>query len=94
LIADTAFPKLGQGANQRIQMPLKAGAQLPGLTCEQKLEAIAYSNAITSARQAVEWGMRAIQGSFARLRVPLDANNAPGRSILIETCMRLHNVRT
>jgi hypothetical protein len=38
--------------------------------------------------------MQAVQGSFARLRVPLDANDAPARAQLIETCLRLHNVRT
>lgn len=93
LLADTAFPKLGEGANRKILTPLKAGARLPGLTRAEKLDAINESNAITSARQAVEWGMRAVQSSFGRLRIPLDINDPEGRSILIETCLRLHNIR-
>lgn len=93
LIADTAFPKLGQGVNQKIKTPLKAGARIRG-TRQARQQKIEYSNAITSARQAVEWGMRALQGCFARLRLPLDVNDPAGRMRLLETCLRLHNVRT
>lgn len=57
LIADTAFPSLGEGENQKILKPLKAGDRLPGLTYHEKLEKIQESHAITSAHQAVEWGM-------------------------------------
>ncbi|KAF8602993.1 hypothetical protein BDV93DRAFT_580586 [Ceratobasidium sp. AG-I] len=94
LLADTAFPHLGRGENQKIHTPLKQGAKLRGLTRAQKLERLERSNDVTSARQAAEWGMRAIQGAFARLRVPLDANDAVCRARLLEVCFRLHNVRT
>ena len=36
--------------------------------------------------------MRALQGSFGRLRVPLDINNSPARKRLLEICVRLNNV--
>jgi hypothetical protein len=36
--------------------------------------------------------MQALQGSFGRLRVPLNITNAEGRARLIELCVRLHNV--
>ncbi|KAG8717938.1 hypothetical protein FRC08_006317 [Ceratobasidium sp. 394] len=94
LIGDSAFPKLRRGLLDKIHTPLKAGRRLPGLTPAQRRQAIVYSNAITSAHQAVEWGMRAIQGAFARLRMPLDANDGAWRKLMIETCLRMHNVRT
>ncbi len=37
--------------------------------------------------------MRALQGSFGRLRVPLDINDEQGRVRLILTCVRLNNLR-
>ncbi|KAG8711925.1 hypothetical protein FRC08_015248 [Ceratobasidium sp. 394] len=94
LIGDTAFPKLRHGLLDKIHTPLKAGTQLGHLSPAQRRQAIKYSNAITVARQAVEWGMRAIQGAFGRLRIPLDANNSAWRSVVIETCLRMHNLRT
>lgn len=36
----------------------------------------------------------AIQGSFGRLRIPLDINDNAGRGNLLEVCFRLHNLRT
>ncbi|QRV77090.1 DDE superfamily endonuclease [Ceratobasidium sp. AG-Ba] len=94
LIADTAFPKLQIGLQNKIHTPLKARTNLRHLTPGQRLRAIRYSNSITSARQAVEWGMRAIQGAFGRLKMPLDANDTKWRQLVIETCLRMHNVRT
>ncbi|CAE7160568.1 unnamed protein product [Rhizoctonia solani] len=93
LIADTAFPRVGADLAGKIQTPLKERARLaddPNEAAQQ----IAYSNSITSARQPAEWGMRALQGAYGRLRMPLDINNPIGRRVLIETCLRLHNLRT
>lgn len=95
LIANTVFPRNGDGLANKIKTPLKHGGRFPrGTTRAQAQRKVKYSNAITSARQAVEWGMRAIQGAFWRLRMPLDINDPFGRRILIETCLRLHNLRT
>ncbi|KZV61810.1 hypothetical protein PENSPDRAFT_592328, partial [Peniophora sp. CONT] len=49
---------------------------------------------LLSYRQTAEWGMCALQGSFGRLRVPLEIENSERRGDLLETCLRLHNVRT
>lgn len=38
--------------------------------------------------------MRAIQGAFGRLRLPLNINQVEDRQELLEVCMRLANVRT
>jgi hypothetical protein len=50
------------------------------------------SREITNARQAVEWGMRSIQGAFGRLRLPLSINPKSRQRILI-ICFRLHQLR-
>ncbi|KAG8702647.1 hypothetical protein FRC08_003346 [Ceratobasidium sp. 394] len=85
LLGNSAFPTLGDGPGQRIKTPLKRGRRIPGTTREEPEESIRMSNVITSARQAVEWGMRAIQGSFGRLRLPLDANDGEWRATILET---------
>jgi len=38
--------------------------------------------------------MHKLQGSFGRLRIPLGAEDMDKRADLIETCFRLHNLRT
>jgi hypothetical protein len=43
--------------------------------------------------QTAEWGMRAIQGAFGRLCLPLNIANEEAHSDLIEICLRLHNLR-
>ena len=48
---------------------------------------------VLSIRQAAEWGMRALQGSFGRLRTPLPSNDAH-RARIISVCIHLHNLRT
>ncbi|CAE6449966.1 unnamed protein product [Rhizoctonia solani] len=93
LIADTAFPRTSADMTGKIKTPLKERAAL-GEDPVRAAEQLAYSNAITSARQPAEWGMRALQGAYGRLRMPLDINNPVGRRVLLDTCFRLHNLRT
>lgn len=62
-------------------------------TADQIAEATAFNRELLSYRQTAEWGMRAIQGSFGRLRVPLNIDGNAKRGNLIETCLRLHNTR-
>lgn len=38
--------------------------------------------------------MRELQGSFGRLRIPLGIEVLDKRADLLETCFRLHNLRT
>ena len=48
---------------------------------------------IVNARQAAEWGMRSIQGSFGRLRIPLSITMDHLRCRILLTCFRLHQLR-
>ncbi|CCO36546.1 hypothetical protein BN14_10685 [Rhizoctonia solani AG-1 IB] len=90
---DTAFPRTSEELAGKIKTPLKDRAAL-GNDPVQADEQLAYSNTITSARQPAEWGMRALQGAYGRLRMPLDITNPIGRWVLLDTCFRLHNLRT
>lgn len=59
---------------------------------EKKLRAEALNRCVKRVRQASEWGMRALQGPFARLKqqLPVDAER---RRLIISTCVRLYNLR-
>ncbi|CCO34818.1 hypothetical protein BN14_08926 [Rhizoctonia solani AG-1 IB] len=63
LITDTAFPRTSADMTGKIKTPLKERAAL-GEDPVRAAEQLAYSNAITSARQPAEWGMRALQGAY------------------------------
>ncbi|KAG8681878.1 hypothetical protein FRC09_017169 [Ceratobasidium sp. 395] len=90
LIGDTAFQS--DTLADKIHTPLKVGNELPADRAE-RAAVIEYSNKITQARQAVEWGMRSVEGVFRRLRVPLSIHDPAGRQRLLEACIRLHNLR-
>ena len=51
------------------------------------------ARSITSARQAAEWGMHAIKGTFGRLRTVLTSDHKR-RCTILECCMHLHNYQT
>ena len=94
LVADTAFPR-GSVALRRggfIRAPMKAGERLQ-MTDEEMQAAVRFDNQLLSCRQAAEWGMRTIQGSFGRLRLPLPIADTRARANLIEACIRLSNIR-
>ena len=94
LVADTAFPR-GSTALQNggfIRAPMKAGKRLQ-MTDEEMRAAVQFDNQLLSCRQAAEWGMWTIQGSFGHLRMPLPIVDTRGRANLVETCIRLSNVR-
>lgn len=93
LVTDTAFPRGAINIHNHIQAPLKSGQRWTGTT-EQLEEQLEYNRQLLSFRQTAEWGNCALQGSFGRLRVPLDANNSDTRGNLIEICIRLHNLHT
>ncbi|KEP44928.1 DDE family endonuclease [Rhizoctonia solani 123E] len=79
LIADSAFPRLNVGNSQKIKVPLKKNTILPGDNAEQRRKK-AESKEVIKVRQAVEWGIRALQGCFSRLYMPLDTHDAEGRA--------------
>lgn len=93
IVADTAFPRGTIGSASKIKAPLKAGQALPRGS-QERAALLAFDRQLVSYRQSVEWGMRTLQGSFGRLRLPLDANNDEERGDLLEICSRLSNVRT
>lgn len=93
LVADSAFPQGHGRIAGKILVPLKAGQPLP-LDDEQRAHTMRLSRSILSYRQTAEWGMCELQGSFGRLRIPLAADDLDQRADLIETCFRLHNLRT
>lgn len=93
LVTDTAFPRGSSQIEGRIRAPMKSGEHLPrDPQARQRIED--YDRQLLSFRQSAEWGMRALQGSFGRLRMPLEVNNAEQRGDLLETCVRLQNLRT
>lgn len=93
LVADTAFPRGNDRIGGRIKVPLKSGDRLATADDARKHE-LQFSKELLSYRQTAEWGMRTIQGSFGRLRVPLEIENLQRRADLLETCIRLQNLRT
>lgn len=58
----------------------------------ERLFALAADRSIVSCRQAVEWGMQAIQGPFSRVTQPLPNNHAARKRIL-DCVFRLYQVR-
>ena len=93
IVADSAFPTGHDRIDGRILVPLKAGTKLPE-DDDQREYILQLSRSVLSYRQTAEWGMRELQGSFGRLRIPLEAGNMERRADLIESCFRLHNLRT
>lgn len=51
------------------------------------------SNAYTQLRQAAEWGMKALQGAFTRLKSRLTSDSEK-RFLIIYGCVLLHNFQT
>jgi hypothetical protein len=91
LVADTAFPRGTGDIAGRIRAPVKAGQRIEG-TEEEIAEAMAFNRELLSYRQSAEWGNRQLQGTFGRLRLPLDINDPEQRGDLLEVCFRLFNL--
>ncbi|KAF7340349.1 hypothetical protein MVEN_01954100 [Mycena venus] len=92
LVADTAFPRGAQQIEGKIRAPIKAGQRMQGTVAEIE-ERLAFDRELLSYRQTAEWGMRGLQGSFGRLRIPLEINRQRECGDLIEICLRLNNLR-
>lgn len=92
LVADTAFPRGAQQIEGRIRAPIKTGSRLRGTMVDIQ-ERLAFDRELLSYRQTAEWGMRGLQGSFGRLRIPLEIGRQAERGDLIEICVRLNNIR-
>lgn len=92
LVADTAFPRGTGEVAGRIRAPVKAGQRMRG-TRDEIDERMAFDRELLSFRQTAEWGNRQLQGTFGRLRLPLEINNPEKRGDLLEVCFRLNNLR-
>ena len=93
VLSDTAFPRKSQRLRERILAPVKRGDRLPDSPCSySRLKVL--NDQVVSARQAAKWGMRTIQGTFARLNLPLPASNHQFRYDVLEAVCRLHQIRT
>ncbi|KAI7944930.1 hypothetical protein MJO28_010625 [Puccinia striiformis f. sp. tritici] len=92
VISDTAFPRVTKRLDYRIVAPSKRGDQLPTDPVEFARLKL-FNDQLVSARQAAEWGMRSIQGSFSRLKLPLPAADHKYRAEVIELAVRLHQVK-
>lgn len=57
-------------------------------------EGVTLGKQATSARQAAEWGMRALQGSFPRLKDIFKWETNGERKLMLRTCILLFNLRT
>ena len=92
LVADTAFPRGAHSIEGKIRAPLKSGEHVPADPILRQ-HALVFNRQLLSYRQTAEWGMRTLQGSFGRLRVPLPITSETRRRHRIEVCARLSNVR-
>jgi len=93
LVTDTAFPRGSDQIKGRIRAPMKDGVRLPVDAVERK-KLLDFDRQLLSYRQTAEWGNRALQGTFGRLRVPLEINYKERRGDLLETIIRLYQIRT
>ena len=60
------------------------------VTRRELKEMMPKNKQLIKARQAAERGMRSLQGSFGRLKFPLDG---PDRHRLVRLCCKLHQIR-
>lgn len=90
--ADSGFPKGDGTVRDKIPAPLKDGERIPRNPLQRE-PILAFNRDLVSYRQSAEWGMRTLQGSFGRLRVPLDINSREKRVRLLRTCCFLTNLR-
>ncbi|KAG6952716.1 hypothetical protein JG687_00012828, partial [Phytophthora cactorum] len=86
---ESAFPVSDSG-RMRIITPLKGDLERASPECRGGL--LAMGAAITSIRQAAEWGMGCIPKCYRRLLLPLPYNPEK-RARLIRNCDHLYNLR-
>lgn len=91
-MADSAFAQGTLLIEGKIQAPIKVNTVVPSDPHELKA-LLDFNHQLLSYHQTAKWGMRTMQGSFGRLRVPLDINDEISQQALLETCIRLNNIR-
>jgi hypothetical protein len=88
IVADSGF--IRHDLNDCLLLSRSAAALLRSDINEQQL---AVQQAITSVRQAAEWGMRALQGCYGRLHTVLSSDHQR-RACILECIAHLHNFQT
>ncbi|KAG2052871.1 hypothetical protein BDR06DRAFT_1055860 [Suillus hirtellus] len=91
IITDTVFPHGMTSVDGHIYTPLKHGQVLHGSAAKIE-EHMVFNCQLLSYCQTTEWSMRAIQGAFGRLHMPLNIINEEACSNLIKTCLQLYNL--
>lgn len=91
IAADSAFPHNGPYSGN-VRTPLKDDDALPSDPIE-RTERIRDNRALIFERQAAEWMMRAYQGSFPRVTVPLTINKRYRFQIIYLTVL-LYNLKS
>jgi hypothetical protein len=91
LCVDQGFPRSGDLKGKFVgPLSRKSRLKLSPILANSLLRRHAL---YTSLRQASEWGMRALQGTFSRLKSRLTSDKTK-RSMLIHSIVYLHNFRT
>ncbi|ETN16130.1 hypothetical protein PPTG_06346 [Phytophthora nicotianae INRA-310] len=90
VVSDSAFP-CSTEMTGRILTPLKDG-DLERLTPSVRSSARTLYNAITSVRQAAEWGMGSVQKVYSRLNLPLPYDPEL-RGLRLNNLFRMANYR-
>ncbi len=91
ICVDKGFPRSGELYDKFVgPLSLKQRRALHP-TCKRNI--LKRNAKYVSLRQASEWGMRALQGSFSRLKSRL-SSDSHRRHILIKSILLLHNYRT
>ena len=88
---DQGFPRSGELAGKFVG-PLSKRARAAIPVNERPMRIFLHERYV-SLRQASEWGMRALQGTFTRLKSRLTSNKVK-RYLIIYSIILLHNFRT
>jgi len=91
ICVDQGFPRSGDASGILVgPVPERSARRLHR---DMRDHLLALSNVYTSLRQASEWGMRGLQGSFPRCKKRLPSNSLMRRRV-IESIVLIHNFRT
>ena len=91
ICVDQGFPRSGDLLNKFVG-PISRRARL-NLPVETRRSVLRRHNVYVSLRQSSEWGMRALQGTFVRMKSRLTSNKRK-RKLILTVIILLHNFRT
>ena len=91
ICVDQGFPRSGDLLNKFVG-PISRRSRV-NLSEETRREVLRRHNIYVSLRQSSEWGMRALQGTFTRMKSRLTANKRK-RKLILTVIILLHNFRT